>query len=197
MMQDYTPDSEEYIDRRIVKLEYRNYDLVARYWEYSYMGKIWKFRKAVEEFDANDGQSIDELIAIMKHRVDELIAEVSRLRQPGIPVQAELNQALARLHLSGKVPEITRQALTAHNISADGCIESVAMERLTGLSNTSAIFTLYSHLAVKLCDEIGYSEAQPANNYPGLALLLEEAQEHSPILTLSKCARKMIHEMGW
>lgn len=197
MMQDHTADSDGLIDRRIVKIDYRNYDLVARYWEYSYFGKVWKNRKAIEEFDAMDGEGIDALIIRMKQFVDEQIEILHNNRKGKKPAQSELDEALRALLRAGKVPELCKQALITHAQQADGVIDSSTLQRLTGLSSTAAICTLYSNLAVKICDEIGYCGTQYDTAFPALKLIVSQVDESNDRLMLSNCAKKMICEMDW
>src|SRR5690606_28506279 len=113
MMHEPTSDSDEIIiDKRIVKEEYRNYDLVARYWEYCYLGKIWKNRKAVEEVDADGDEGIDELIVKMKQRVDQFIAEKQKARDNHPPTQADLVAAFKEI--SEKMSILERLVLKHH-----------------------------------------------------------------------------------
>lgn len=56
------------IDTRIVKIEYKNYDLLSRYWNGQYRGRIWKNKIIVAE---HEGTDIDEIMKILMHLVDK------------------------------------------------------------------------------------------------------------------------------
>lgn len=57
------------IDNRIVKTRYKNYDLLARFWNGRYRGRIWK--NGVKIADHN-GESIDLIVDSLLQTIDQL-----------------------------------------------------------------------------------------------------------------------------
>lgn len=195
MMHDPGSDSEFLIDKRIFKEEYRNHDLVARYWEYCYLGKIWKNRKAVEEIDAVDDEGIDDLVRKMRARVDSFIEAKCEARNNQPPSSAELVAAFTTL--SDKLGILERHILKHHAECANGVFDMERIQRLTGYSSAAAVLMTYSNVCQRLCDEIGYLPKEGSSVYPGLSVLLKPIPKEQQALTLKKDALKAIREMKW
>ena len=183
------------IDKRIVKEEYRNYDLVARFWEYCYLGKIWKNRKAVEEVDAVDDEGIDELLLKMRARVDEFIAARRQARKNQPPTAAEL--AAAFRDIAPKLSNLERLILKLHAESAGGVIEMDKIFRQTGLSSPAPVLMTYANVAQRLCDEIAYQPKETSDPSACLGVLLKAVPKDQQTLTFKKDALKALADMDW
>ena len=93
------------IDTRILKTEYRNYDLIARYWNGDYKGRIWKNNKVITDYEGDDLDLIlENLISIVDAIIDERCqvneGELYRLAWQGIwpklsSIQIQILQKLA------------------------------------------------------------------------------------------------------
>lgn len=196
MMHDTGSESDEIIvDKRIVKEEYRNYDLVARYWEYCYLGKIWKNRKAVEEVDAIGDEGIDDLVRKMKQRVDAFIARKQKARDNQAPTYAELVEAFREI--SPKLSILERLVLKHHAECPNGVFDMEKILRLTGFSTVAAVLLTYSNVGQRLCNEIGYQPREGSDAYPALSVLLKPVPKDQQSLTLKKDLIKAIREMNW
>lgn len=57
-------------DARIIKTEYRNYDLLARFWNGQYRGRIWKNNVKVADYI---GDNLDIILENLTSIVDELV----------------------------------------------------------------------------------------------------------------------------
>ena len=183
------------IDKRIIKEEYRNYDLVARFWEYGYLGKIWKNRKAVEEVEAVDDEGIDDLVAKMKELVDHFIAEKQAARGNQAPAQADLIAAFKEV--SEKMSILERLVLKHHAECSNGAFDMDRIQRLTGYSSAAAVLMTYSKVAQRLCNEIGYRPKDSGDTFPALSVLLKAVPKDQQSLTLKKDVVKAIREMNW
>ena len=80
------------IDRRVLKEEYRNYDLVARHWKGEYRGRIWKKKESFEEFY---GQTLEEIIQHMRDTVDKHIDQKIGARGADRPSIQEFEEAFS------------------------------------------------------------------------------------------------------
>lgn len=56
------------IDNRIIKTKYKNYDLLARFWNGSYRGRVWKNKTKVADYA---GESIDLILESLVRIVDQ------------------------------------------------------------------------------------------------------------------------------
>ena len=195
MIQVSAMESEEVIDKRIIKEEYRNYDLVARYWQYSYLGKIWKNRHAVEEVDAEGEDGLDELIRIMKTRVDEMLEAKRKARKQGAPTAAEYRQAF--MEIAPKLSHVERLLLKAHAAGAKGEIEVDKLLKASGYSSYAPLLVSYSIVAQRLCDEIPWRPRKALAGCTTLAILLQPFAEEDPTLTLQKNAFEALSQMDW
>lgn len=195
MMHIPSVDTDEGIDRRIVKQEYRNYDLVARFWEISYLGKIWKNRKAVEEVEPEGDEGIDELVEKMKARVDEIIGKKLRARDNQPPSAAELAAALHQV--APKFNQVEIQLLKAHSACSNGLASMDILQKVTGYHSTAAVLMTYSNIAQRLCDEIPCQLKVTPGGYPAVNLLLRQVPKDHRSLTLKKDAVRAIAEMQW
>ena len=59
------------IDHRVLREDYRNYDLIARYWKDEYRRRIWKNKKVIA--DCEDGAHLDVIQPHFRPVVDDLL----------------------------------------------------------------------------------------------------------------------------
>lgn len=59
---------EQPIDTRIVKTKYKNYDLLARYWNGKYRGRVWKGNQKIADYT---GENIDLIVESLIQIVDQ------------------------------------------------------------------------------------------------------------------------------
>ena len=58
-------------DKRILKDDYCNYDLIARYWDDAYRGRAWKNKQRVADCEGTD---LDEILQELRSIVDDIRA---------------------------------------------------------------------------------------------------------------------------
>lgn len=56
------------IDTRILKTRYRNYDLLARFWNGEYRGRAWLRKKKIADYD---GDNLDLILENLMSIVDQ------------------------------------------------------------------------------------------------------------------------------
>ena len=185
---------DEAADKRIIREEYRNYDLVARYWEYGYLGKIWKNRKAIEEIDAESDESLDDLVQRMKAHVDALILEKSRARKNRSPSRSELEEAFY-----GSESRVTALEKLLLRDCAENCGEEGVtikhLQRLLNLSSTDSIHELLGRIGNKLNDELGYEPKATRDRAANVRVLLAPSdQEH---IRLNVGLHDLVKKANW
>lgn len=187
-------ESDEAVDKRIIREEYRNHDLVARYWEYGYLGKIWKNRKAVEEIDADSDEGLDELVERMKAHVDALIAEKSRARKNRAPSRSELQEAFHAIE-SGFTP--LEKLLLKHCAENEGDegVPLKHLQRLLNLSSPDSIHELLGRIGNKLNDELGY-EPKATRDRPASVRVLLAPSDRSHV-RLNSEVHELVTDAGW
>jgi hypothetical protein len=195
MIQSVPADVDDKIDSRIIKEDYRNYDLVARYWEFGYRGKIWKHRKGIEEIDALDGQGIDELLISMREYVDDLIDVACKARKNKPPTDEDL--LLAFKALEHKIGSAERQILKVHAANADAIISIEKAQRIGDYPVPGSVTSLYMSLARRLCDEVPYRPAQSRGKDGALGVLLADTLEQGSILVMAPLAQAALNRIEW
>lgn len=191
---DTESEAGEAFDKRILREEYRNYDLVARYWEYGYLGKIWKNRKAVEELDAEGDEGLDELMVRMRAMVDSLIAEKTKARKNRAPANAELLEGFQ--DIAEKLTALEKLLLKHHAEVEGGEARLEYLQRLLNLTNADSLLEIYSRIGQKLNDEIGYNPRASKGQKPALKLLLDEPSAKTK-LKLNESVQLIVLGMGW
>ena len=64
-------------DKRVLKEDYCNYDLIARFWNDEYRGRVWKNKERVADYEGTD---LEEIIGALRVIVDEIQQEKRKLR---------------------------------------------------------------------------------------------------------------------
>lgn len=187
-------ESDDVIDKRIIREEYRNYDLVARYWEYGYLGKIWKNRKAVEEIDADGDEGLDDLVLKMRAQVDAMIEARCKARNNKPPSKAELLEGFTSI--TPKLTALEKLMLKFHAESDNAEVPMESLQRALNISNSDSIYELYARIGQKLNDEIGYQPKGTKDKPPGLKLVLGTPSD-SNHLKLAESIQALILDMGW
>ena len=184
----------EAADKRIIREEYRNHDLVARYWEYGYLGKIWKNRKAIEEIDAESDESLDDLVQRMKTHVDAIILEKSRARNNRSPSRSELEEAFHGIEPRFTALEKLLLKYCVENSGEEG-IAIKHLQRLLNLSSTDSINELLGRIGNKLNDELGYEPKATRDRAANVRVLLAPSdQEH---IRLNVGLHDLVKKANW
>lgn len=155
-------------DKRVIKEDYRNYDLVSRFWKGSYRGKVWKSGEAFDEFKGN---SLEEIIQIMRAEVDERIDEKTNERHLQPPTSKQLKQAFTSIWKKLTPQQIN--LLKAHVNSTEFKVNLTQLQRAGGFSSTTQTMLEYAKIGNRLTNELCYLPNTPPNRDPALAVLLE------------------------
>ncbi len=155
-------------DRRILKEDYRNYDLVARYWKGRYCGRIWKKNETFDEFE---GDSLEDIIQHMRDVVDQHIDQKIRQRGNREPSMSEIADAFNLIWKKLKPSQI--RLLHTHARAQDGSISMADLQDLSGYSSSAEMLLDYADIGNRLINELGYLPKSGNNLDPALSVLLE------------------------
>lgn len=180
------------IDKRIIKQDYRNYDLVARFWQGGYRGKIWKNNKSVDQID---GSSIEEILQSMRSMVDKLVDEKLQIRQQTAPTAEEIEQAL--FAIEDKISWPQRTMLMRQAQTQDGSISVQDAQKTAGFSSTTEVLLSYAEIAKRLSDELGYWPQTAPGQDPALSILLAESPDQGATMVLTTDAVAAIGRLKW
>ena len=148
-------ESKGIVDRRVVRESYRNYDLIARHWKGKYSGRIWKKSIKVHGLD---GDSIDELIDMMRRHVDKLIVEKrTDVKDEGLSVDIISHAVDDILYL---FTDLELELLTKHAKYEAGVACLDELKKALRLKERSRLNSLYKSIGQKIADELGLEPAE-------------------------------------
>ena len=170
-------------DNRVLKEDYRNYDLIARYWNEEYRGRIWKNKERIADYGGTD---LDEIMARLKVVVDQIQAEKRKNRGKRKPSATEIAEGLRgiepKLSPSQKMMLSLQQRAPGHIISVK------SLNRLGDYGCPQKAFDAYLQIATRLSDELAYTPSvRRKGSKAKLALMCEEisASDVVPELALT------------
>ncbi len=180
------------IDKRIIKEDYRNFDLITRFWHGTYRGKIWKHNKSVGEIE---GDSLEIILQNLRDQVDKIIDERLENRKAKKPTQGEIVDAFKAVE--NKIPEIQKDVLLKHANAADSCLTINQIQKMADFDSTTEALLAYACIAKRLCDEIGYWPHATSGQDPALSIILEPSPDQGSNLVLNKETVAAIKSLGW
>jgi hypothetical protein len=65
-------------DQRVIREDYRNYDLIARYWDGCYRGRLFKLKERIADIE---GEDLDAIVQELRKTVDQLVHERQKQRK--------------------------------------------------------------------------------------------------------------------
>lgn len=139
------------IDRRILKLNYRNYELVARYFEEAYRGRVWRDNKRVSDEDVIE-DTLEQVVAALYQQVDELIQQKAQLRGTACPTLEEYMDAIQAV--KAQISASFLPVLVYHAKHAG--TELATLAELGGYASATDLMLDYADFAKMLCDQIAY-----------------------------------------
>jgi len=158
------------LDKRVLKEDYCNYDLIARCWNDEYRGVIWKNKERIADYD---GMDLDEIMAELRDVVDEMQAEKRKARGRSKPGAEELAEAIRSIE-----PKLTRpqkMMLILHNKSPTKKVSIKGLSRVGEYTDEEAAFRDYAVVAQRLSDELAYApRPRKKNAHPTASILFEE-----------------------
>lgn len=157
-------------DKRILKADYCNHDLIARYWDDEYRGRVWKNKQRVADCEGSD---LDEIMSELHGIVDEIQAEKRRLRGRRKPSPREIADAILAIEFKLSRPQ--KMMFIIHGKSPGHRISVRALARVGDYVSSEAAFVDYAEIAQRVCDELAYQPGQRRkDHYPGITLLFDE-----------------------
>lgn len=72
-------------DKRVLKEDYCNYDLIARFWNDEYRGRVWKNKERVADYE---GADLEEIMDALRAIVDEIQQESASAAARRNPLRA-------------------------------------------------------------------------------------------------------------
>jgi hypothetical protein len=144
-------------DQRIIREDYRNYDLIARYWDGCYRGRLFKLKERIADIE---GEDLDSIVQELRNTVDQLVNERQKQRKKE-PTVGEWQAALTALQ--SRIKEEQRAMLLTHARADEGIANLALLQRAGHFTNMNAAISHYASLAQRLADEVGYYP--PAKGY--------------------------------
>lgn len=144
-------------DQRIVREDYRNYDLIARYWDGCYRGRLFKLKERIADIE---GEDLDTIVQELRKTVDTLVQERQKQRKKE-PTVGEWQAALSALQ--GKLKEEQRSMLLTHARAEEGTAALSLLQRAGHYTTVASTIAHYATMAQRLADEVGYNP--PAKGY--------------------------------
>ena len=157
-------------DKRILKEDYCNFDLIARCWNDEYRGRVWKNKARIADFEGTD---LDEIMAELRGIVDGIQHEKRVKRGRKKPTSAEI--AAAIVAIEAKVSRTQRMMLAIHGKALNLRITVKVLSRVGDYATPEGAFAEYADLAHRVCDELAYTPGSRKKDiYPGSALFFTE-----------------------
>lgn len=161
-------------DTRILKTEYRNYDLLARFWNGEYRGRIWKNSRRVADYN---GDNLDLILESLIDIVDRQIDEKSLSWVGALPGAADYWDAW--LSIMHKLTE-SEKRLLAITTNADFYASTLeALQMQTKYISFASITKAFEKIAMRLCDELAF---YPKENIDSEYLLVLLEAESVPLI---------------
>ena len=157
-------------DKRVLKEDYCNYDLIARFWNDEYRGRVWKNKERVADYEGTD---LEEIMDALRAIVDGLQQEKRRQRGKKKPAAREIADAI--IGVEPKLSRAQKMMLAIHAKSAAQRLNVRAISRVGDYASAEGAFAEYAEVARRVCDELAYHPgSRKKDHYPGAALFFEE-----------------------
>ena len=157
-------------DKRVLKEDYCNYDLIARFWNDEYRGRVWKTKERVADYEGTD---LEEIMDALRAIVDGLQQEKRRQRGKKKPAAREIADAI--IGVEPKLSRAQKMMLAIHAKSAAQRLNVRAISRVGDYASAEGAFAEYAEVARRVCDELAYNPgSRKKDHYPGAALFFEE-----------------------
>lgn len=188
------------VDLRIIEEEYRNYDLLARYWDGQYRGYITKGNSVIANYD---GADINTIIQNLRSIVDRMLELKFTSKLTSVPNSSDYSDAFR--HIAHVLSLSEKKMLTTHSKAKDGRLSLNQLRIAGGFNSTVETFLCYVAIASRLKDELGYVPTIRCSSMdPALSVLLKERGYIEPtipaegeLLTLRDEVKNAICERHW
>lgn len=157
-------------DKRVLKEDYCNFDLIARCWNDEYRGRVWKNRERVADFEGTD---LDEIMVELRAIVDGIQQEKRRKRGRKKPSAQEIADAIVAIE--HKLSRAQKMMLAIHGKALHQRVSVRAIGRVGDYASPEGAFADYAMMARRVCDELAYTPGSRRKDvYPGVALFFTE-----------------------
>lgn len=157
-------------DKRVLKEDYCNYDLIARFWNDEYRGRVWKNKERVADYEGTD---LEEIMDALRAIVDGLQQEKRRQRGKKKPAAREIADAI--IGVEPKLSRAQKMMLAIHAKSPAQRLNVRAISRVGDYASAEGAFAEYAEVARRVCEELAYNPgSRKKDHYPGAALFFEE-----------------------
>jgi hypothetical protein len=186
------------IDSRVLKEDYRNYDLIARYWNDEYRGRIWKNKQRVADCE---GADLDEIMAELKAMVDQLQADKRRQRGRRKLGAGDLAEALRGIE--PKLSRAQKMMLSLQSRATNHSISVKSLMRLGEYGTEGPAFEDYLAIGRRLADELAYNPsikrkgASPAQVMLLADLVNEGRLAPETVLVMRADLVSALETLGW
>jgi len=185
-------------DKRVLKEDYCNYDLIARCWNDEYRGRVWKNKERIADCEGTD---LDEIMEELRAIVDEIQQEKRRLRGKKKPGPREISDAI--IAVEPKLSRAQKMMLAIHSKSPNQRLTVKAIGRVGDYATPEGAFAEYAEVARRICDELAYNPgSRKKDHYPGVALFFNEeivvgSVTADTVLTLRSEIGKALDILKW
>jgi hypothetical protein len=186
------------IDKRVLKEDYCNFDLIARCWNDEYRGRVWKNKLRVADFEGTD---LDEIMAELRTIVDDIQHKKRVKRGKRKPTPREIADAIVAVE--GKLSRAQKMMLTLHAKATNLRLNVKAISRVGDFASPEVAFAEYAEVARRVGDELAYVPGSRRKDvYPGITLLFTTeiavgSVTAETLLTLRPEIAKAIELLKW
>ena len=158
------------IDKRILKEDYCNFDLIARSWNDEYRGRVWKNKVRIADFEGTD---LDEIMAELRTIVDDIQHKKRVKRGRRKPTPREIADAIAAVE--SKLSRTQKMMLAIHCKSLNLRLNMRAISRVGDYATPEVAFADYAQMAHRIADELAYVPGSRRKDvYQGVTVLFND-----------------------
>ena len=157
-------------DKRVLKEDYCNFDLIARCWNDEYRGRAWKNKERIADFEGTD---LDEIMSELRVIVDRIQGEKRKQRGKKKPTPQEIADAIVAIE--PKLSRAQKMMLAIHGKALNQRVNVKAISRVGDYASPEGAFADYACVARRVCDELAYAPGSRRKDvYPGVGLFFNE-----------------------
>ncbi len=145
------------IDRRVLKENYRNYDLISGFWQDRYRGRVSKLEKKIHEIE---GDSVDSVLVSLRQHVDTLTDKNYERRADTLPTENEFKSAF--YSVTPVLSDAQNKMLHFHAQKPSRCASIIELQHAGNYRSTTQAMLDYVDIARRFCDELGFMPKSPS-----------------------------------
>lgn len=157
-------------DKRVLKEDYCNYDLIARCWNDEYRGRVWKNKERIADYEGTD---LDEIMHELRHIIDAIQHQKRQRRGRRRPSAREIADGIAGIEPKLSRPQ--KMMLAIHGKAPAHRVMVKAITRVGDYAGPQPAILDYARIGRRLCDELAYHPVtRHRDAIPGTAMLFVE-----------------------